>query len=96
VPVEALVRMLTRNVARRFGVPGKGELVVGADADVVVVDLAKGEGLKSEDLAYRHRVSPYVGLPVHGMVRRTMVRGVTVFAEGVVRGGRGRFVRRRG
>jgi allantoinase len=43
----------------------------------------------------RHKLSPYVGRTFRGVVKRTIVRGHTVFRDGKIVGGdfRGRFVR---
>ena len=54
----------------------------GADADLVLVDLEGSSVLRSEDLYYRHRHSPYVGKSMRGRIRRTLLRGNTVFLDG--------------
>ena len=38
--------------------------------------------LRRDHLKDRHKLSPYLGRTFHGLVRRTMVRGRTVFLEG--------------
>ena len=70
--------------ARRFGLPGKGRLEVGADADLALVQLDEEWTLEAKDLFYRHPYSPYVGRSMKGRVRRTLVRGTTVFRDGEI------------
>jgi allantoinase len=73
-------------VARRFGLPGKGRLEPGADADLVLIDLAVSDELSAEDLYYRHRHSPFLGRTLTARVVRTVARGRTVFADGRIAG----------
>ncbi len=82
LPLEEIAALMSRNVADRFGFLEKGRLEVGADADIALVDLDASFGLRTRDLLYRHRLSPFVGRTFRGRVVRTMVRGMTVFQEG--------------
>jgi allantoinase len=82
------------NVARRFRLPGKGGIRIGADADLALVDLSVTSALGAEELLDRHRASPYVGRAFRGVVRRTLVRGRTVCRDGVTVGAPiGQFLR---
>lgn len=82
--LEAASRLLSGNVAGRLGLPGKGRLEVGYDADLTLVDLECTSTLRKEDLLYRHKISPYLGRSFTGEIVRTIVRGNTVFQEGEV------------
>lgn len=69
--------------ARRFGLDGKGTLEPGADADLVLVDLAHERILDAGELLQRHPgLSPYTGRRLRGRVVRTLLRGRTVAAGG--------------
>jgi len=81
---EILARLASENPARRFRLPHKGRLETGADADLVLVDLRTEHIVRAEDLFYRHPHSPYVGRTLHTMVRRTFLRGQTVFLDGKI------------
>jgi allantoinase len=71
--------------AERFGLgERKGAIRVGADADLALVALDQRFTVAAADLAYRHRLSPYIGRTLRGRVRRTLVRGRTVFLDGQV------------
>jgi allantoinase len=84
LPLEQVAALLSGNVAERFGFPQKAHLEVGADADLALVDLDSSFNLRTEDLFYRHRMSPYVGRTFRGNVVRTILRGTTMFHEGKV------------
>jgi allantoinase len=84
VPLEKIAALLSARVAERFGFIEKGRLEVGRDADFALVDLRGVSTLRSQDLFYRHKVSPYVGRSFRGEVIRTVVRGITVFRDGKV------------
>jgi len=82
------------NVARRFGLAGKGDIAPGFDADLSLVDLSFEGVVRNEDLLYRNPFSVHEGQPIRGRTVRTMVRGRTVSAGGQVdRTSKGRFVR---
>jgi allantoinase len=84
---DALARMLSGNVAKRFGLPEtKGRIEVGCDADLAIIDFGAVFEVKREDLLYRHRQSPYIGRRLRGATRRTLVRGRTVFQDGRITG----------
>ena len=80
--LRQVAALTSGNVADRFKFFGKGLLEVGADADLVLVDLDSSFTPRAEDLFYRHKISPYVGKTFSGSVARTVVRGATVFREG--------------
>ncbi|MSU59408.1 MAG: allantoinase AllB [Pedosphaera sp.] len=89
-----IARLTSFNVAQRFNLPGtKGRLAVGADADLALVDLREKFPVRTEDLFYRHRQSPYVGRALTGRVVRTILRGQTVFRDGkIISAPTGKFV----
>jgi allantoinase len=86
LPLRLIADLVSENVARRFRLPGKGGIRVGVDADIALVDLSGAGVLRAEELLSRHRLSPYVGRTLKGTVRRTIVRGRTVFQDGKVTG----------
>jgi allantoinase len=70
------------NIARRFGLAGKGDIAAGYDADLWLVDLAHEGALRKEDLLYRNQFSAHQGQAIRGRTVRTFVRGRTVFVDG--------------
>lgn len=85
IPIERLVALLCENPADIFGLsPAKGRLVVGADADVVVLD-PEGRTTCTVD---RHVGSSdyclYEGVDLPGTIRHTIRRGEFLVDDGVV------------
>jgi allantoinase len=78
-------RLLSSNVARRFNLPKtKGRIEIGCDADLALVDLAAEFKVRTEDLLYRHKQTPYSGRKLRGRVVRTFLRGQTIFSDGKI------------
>ena len=88
MPLPMVAELLAGAPADRFRLPAKGRIAPGFDADLALVDLRGGRPLRREDLAYRHPVTPYLGRPLHGFVRRTIVRGRTISVDGQLTGER--------
>ncbi len=94
LPLERIALLAAREPARRFCIAGKGELAIGADADLTLVDLSRPVRLQAAHLKQRHALSPYVGSDFRGAVARTIRRGETIFDSGeIVARTRGKFVR---
>jgi allantoinase len=89
-----IARLCARNPAQHFGLARKGEIRVGADADVAVLRLGPGT-FDQAGMVSSVKWSPYHGRPLAGHVAATYVRGQKVFADGEVLAapGYGRFVR---
>ena len=90
------VTALSANPARIFGLyPKKGALREGSDADVVLWNPTDENTLSLESFKSRSGGSAiaYDGMVLKGRLRRTLVRGMTVFSDGQVIGNPvGRFV----
>jgi allantoinase len=85
LPLASIAALTAANAAQRFGLsPAKGQLAPGADADMVLVNLQSRQQLQAEDLFYRHKHSPYVGMTMRGRIVRTLLRGKTVFLNGKI------------
>ena len=84
LPLALIARVTAEHVAQRFRLPRKGQLAIGADADLALVDLGATTTLQSQDLFYRHPHSPYVGRQLRGCIVRTILRGRTVYRDGKI------------
>jgi len=86
---------LAAKPAERFGLGArKGTIAVGKDADVVLFDPAREWTLEPSAVQTRSGLTPYAGRRFVGRVRRTLVRGTTVYRDGEfpAAAGHGRFI----
>lgn len=82
LPLPIIAAVVAERVSRRFGLaPHKGQLAIGSDADLALVDLGVHQELRCDELHDRHRQSPYVGRMMQGRVVRTILRGTTICHE---------------
>jgi allantoinase len=70
-----VVRWMASGPAALAGLPGKGVLAPGYDADLVAFDDTASFTVDPARLRHRHRVTPYAGRTLTGVVRRTWLRG---------------------
>ena len=91
-----VVRAMCANPARTFGLPGKGTLEPGTDADLVLFDPEETYTIDAAENASVADYSIYEGREVTGRVKRTYLRGELIADEGEVVGepGDGNFVHR--
>jgi dihydropyrimidinase/allantoinase len=89
VSLPQVVGLMSENPARLFKLwPRKGTLSVGADADVVIVDL-NAERIHDHHTLYtkaRDTTLIYDGMHMHGLPVTTLVRGKIVMHKGEVVG----------
>jgi len=78
-----IARWMAEGPARLAGCESqKGRIAKDFDADFVVFEPEAEFIATAGHLAYRHRVSPYLGERLRGVVRATYLRGKCVFADG--------------
>ena len=89
-----LARALSTNAARRFRMTGKGEIALGFDADLVLIDPSQSYTITPEVLYYKNKFSAYEGREVNCRITHTLVRGQKVYTlkDGIVSGPIGRRV----
>ncbi|RDI69540.1 dihydroorotase [Halopelagius longus] len=91
-----LVQVMAYNPAQLFGLPEKGSLEPGTDADIVIFDPDKEFVVNSKNNAAAADYSLYEGQKLTGAVDKTFVRGELVADNGhiVAEPGHGHFLER--
>ena len=80
-----VVRWMSEAPARLSGLlQRKGAIRPGADADVIVWDDRARVTVEAERLQQRHKLTPYLGRSLQGVVRSTYVRGQLVWHDGTL------------
>jgi allantoinase len=83
------------NPAQRFGLPSKGDLAPGYDADIVLVDENRSFVVHAAESESVQGYTPFEGLELTGRVTSTYLRGELIYDDGRVVGEpRGRYLKR--
>jgi dihydroorotase len=83
--LREIPRVLARNPARLFGLwPKKGELMPGADGDIVIVNPNAETQITREWLITKSPVTPFIGMKMKGKVEFTLLIGEIVVREGKI------------
>jgi allantoinase len=90
-----MAEVLAWNPARRFGLLGKGDIAVGYDADLALLDPSRSFTVRAADSPSGQGYTPFEGQELTGQVRATFLRGHLVHdGARVVGPARGRYLRR--
>jgi allantoinase len=90
--LSRLVDWMSKRPAELVGVPRKGAIEVGGDADFAVFAPDQPFTVDVTTLHHRHPISPYDGQELTGVVRATYLRGEPITGTAP----RGTFVRPEG
>lgn len=82
VSLEQVAHWMSRGIADFLGLPEKGRLEVGADADIVIWSPEKKLKVSKSNIHFRHPITPYEGQLLSGLVEQTFVRGERVYDRG--------------
>jgi len=81
-----IARWMSAAPAKLAGLSGKkGAIAVGGDADLLVFADDKAFTVTPEMIRHRHRLTPYLGDALVGVVEKTYLRGQLVYDADVVR-----------
>jgi allantoinase len=86
-----IARWMSAGPAELAGLPDKGAIAIGRDADLVAFDDAATFTVRGSELAHRHPLTPYEGRTLTGRAERVWLRGREITSEP-----RGRLLRRGG
>lgn len=92
--LEQFAKIMSQNVADVYGIPNKGRIEVGYDADFTIIDPLKPYVIEEKNLHSNSKLTPFDGVKVNCSITKTIIRGVTVFdgKEISVEPGFGKFV----
>ncbi len=95
IPLTTLSKVNSTNTAKIFGLEQKGQIAVGKDADLVLVDLELEKEITEELYGYSD-FSIYSGMKFKGWPKYTISRGEVIQKDGVITAkcGRGKYIRR--
>lgn len=90
-----IAALTSTNPADRFGLPSKGRIAVGVDADIAFVDDNKSWTVRAIDSPSQQGYTPFEGYEMSARVTRTLLHGRTVFHDGSVIGDpHGKYLKR--
>ncbi|MFP3951291.1 MAG: allantoinase AllB [Candidatus Bathyarchaeia archaeon] len=85
IGIQRFVEVFSEAPAKINGLyPRKGGIVVGADADLTIVDMEKNFTIRGENLHSLQKITPYEGISGKGEPIFTILRGSVVVEEGEV------------
>lgn len=89
IDLRLLAEAFSGNAARAFGLyPRKGIIAPGSHADLVLIDLDSPWTVRGKQLFTKAPGTAYEGLVVRARVRRTLLRGQTIFMDDAPPNGR--------
>jgi allantoinase len=95
LPLHRIAELTSSHPARRFGLAAKGDIAVGYDADIVLVDPEQSFTVRSTESESTQGYTPFEGLQLRGKVRSTYLRGVLIYHDDKIVGEpRGRYLKR--
>lgn len=90
-----MAELLSWNPAQRFGLLDKGDIAIGFDADIVLVDPHERFMVRASESESNQGYTPFEGQELTGRVKTTFLRGQRIYDEGrVIGAAQGRYLRR--
>ena len=81
--LEDVSRLLCEHPAKFLGLKEKGRIASGCDADLVVWDPETNFVVKEEQIQHRHKLTPYAGRSLSGVVERVVINGRVHKSDGI-------------
>lgn len=90
-----MAKLLSWNPSRRFGLLEKGDIAIGYDADLVLVDPNESFVVRAAESESQQGYTPFEGVELTGRVKSTFLRGNLIYNNGQVLGSpTGRYLKR--
>ncbi len=77
--VEQFIPLLTSEPATFIQAKNKGAIKIGNDADLVIWNPNENKLIEKTNIYFKHKISPYIGENLYGIVLETIVNGETVY-----------------
>jgi allantoinase len=92
-----MAELVSWNPAQRYGLNHKGDIAVGFDADLALVDDSVSYTIRAAESESCQGYTPFEGMHLGARVDQTWLRGQLIYADGAVVGkARGKYMRRPG
>lgn len=93
--VNRMAQLVSKNPAERYGLLNKGDIEVGYDADLVLLDPDETFTVRAAESQSAQGYTPFEGMQLTGRVKTTLLRGEIVYDNGTIVGpARGQYLRR--
>ena len=79
-----LAKWLCENPAKLAGQKTKGKIVAGYDADLIILNEEKSFKVEEQIILHRHKVTPYLGETLYGVVEKVYLKGEIVYDNGTM------------
>ena len=84
ITLENFIPLLTSNPAQFIYAKSKAAIAIGNDADFVIWSPDETFEVIAEDILHRYKISPYIGERLSGVIKQTIIGGVTVYQNKMV------------
>ncbi len=90
-----IAELVCFNPARRYGLHNKGDVAVGLDADLVLVDPDESFTVRADESESDQGYTPFEGMELKGRVKSTWLRGTEVWNGSEIQGPpKGKYLKR--
>ncbi len=84
--VNHMARLVSKNPAERYGLLNKGDIAIGYDADLVLLDPNQSFVVRADLSESNQGYTPFEGMELTGQIQSTFLRGNLVYDQGKVIG----------
>lgn len=93
ITFERLIEVMCKNPAKIFKIKNKGDIAVGYDGDLVIVDIDDNSPIKDDKVITKANWTPFENCNRGGRVLTTILRGEIVYNKGNFNGIHGREIK---